>query len=776
MSFAPFCFRIALGCLLCSVFSNGVWGEESRHPEPLPIGTKIENFKLSDYQGKQFSLSEVPQGNIVVVSFLGTECPLAKIYGKRLSDLAQKFQNKSVSFFAIDANLQDSVDEMAEFAVTHGLGFPFLKDHNNVIADAFGAIRTPEFFLLNEEFKLVYRGRFDDQFGVGYQRPEETHQDLEQAIEEVLSGKEVSKPITEVMGCFIGRVREADKNSEITYASHIAAIFNKRCVNCHREGEVAPFSMISYDEVAGWGETIAEVIRDQRMPPWHANPEFGSFINDARMPEQEKEMVYHWVEAGMPAGNLEETPELPEFTEGWRIPEPDAVYYMSEKPFKVKAEGELKYQYFAVDPGFTEDKYVRAAECRPGNRAVVHHIIVGVKPPGLDKKPKSAHVDVDSEFLAATAPGSPATLLPNGMAKLVPAGSQLVFQLHYTPNGSVQMDRSSVGLVFADPKEVRHIVGTDKVANHRFEIPPHDGNHRVEAKKRLHQDVLMLSMFPHMHLRGKAFRMEARYPDGTEEVLLDIPNYDFNWQNGYAFHKPRFFPKGTLIRGIAHFDNSENNPANPDPNSKVTWGDQTWEEMMIGYWDYTHAEPLEEGALIQEEGEGLNSIYQATVAAIRGRWGEGAVEMLQTGLDSPRNFRKLGEGLQHQIPNLDRVCLTSFDGDEVKVEYTYFSKANAKQRRLAPAGTTMPQKASKLADFSEKTGLTLINQLSEEPGQDLKHMSSVYQSSLHVPVHFKGKPATLNLWSQKENAFPEMVKFALTHISIFWKPDAKKMR
>jgi len=325
------------------------------------------------------------------------------------------------------------------------------------------------------------------------------------------------------------------------------------------------------------------------MPPWHANPAHGHFRNDARLSDEEKSLIARWVEAGAPEGDPAELPPPRQFVTGWQIGQPDAVIYMRDEPFQVPASGEVRYQYFLVDPGFKEDKWIQAAECRPGNRAVVHHIIVGLVPPGA-VRPMRIVEGVESDWLAATAPGAKPLVLADGLAKLIPAGSKLVFQMHYTPNGTPQEDRSAIGLVFADPKTVKRLVGTDKAANPRFSIPPGASNYRVEATKTFQKDTLLLAFFPHMHLRGKAFRYTAKYPDGREEILLDIPHYDFNWQNTYELAEPKRMPKGSKIHCEAWYDNSDANLANPDPTATVRWGDQTWEEMMIGYFAATPAD------------------------------------------------------------------------------------------------------------------------------------------------------------------------------------------
>jgi mono/diheme cytochrome c family protein len=453
---------------------------------------------------------------------------------------------------------------------------------NNLIADHFGAERTPEVFLLDQDRVIRYRGRIDDQYGyqegIGYERPEAVHSDLAVAIEELLAGKPVSSPVTVSTGCLIGRVRKPTGDSEITYASHVAAIFNARCVVCHRPGEVAPFSMLEYDDVVGWGEMIREVVEDNRMPPWHADPQHGAFSNDCHLSDEEKNLIASWVENGCPKGDPAKIPSQPQFVKGWQIDKPQEIFWA--KPYSVPATGTVDYQYFTVDPGFTEDRWVQAAEARAGNPAVVHHIIVFVIPPGA----KRAGVTFDG-FLVATAPGARPMVLADGMAKLVPAGSKFLFQLHYTPNGSPQKDRSCVGLIYAKPDSVVTAVKTTAALNIIFSIPPNANDHPVDAVHSLRRDSVLLSLYPHMHLRGKAFRYTARYPDGKEEILLDVPRYDFNWQNTYELKEPKLLPKGTEIRCAARFDNSEANAANPDPTKAVRFGEQTYEEMMIGFFD-----------------------------------------------------------------------------------------------------------------------------------------------------------------------------------------------
>jgi peroxiredoxin len=545
---------------------------------PSPIGQQIKPFELQDYLGAKHKLADWAGNKAVVVVFLGTECPLAKLYGPRLAQLAAEYEPRGVAFVGIDSNQQDSLAEIAHYARTHKLEFPILKDPGNAVADQFGALRTPEAFLLDPQWTVRYWGRVDDQYGVGYSRPAARRNDLAIALDEFLAGNPIATPTTETAGCIIGRLRSVPPTGDITYSMHVAPILNQHCVSCHRPGQIAPFALTSYDEVVGWAETIREVIEDRRMPPWHANPEFGRFYNDARLPDADKELVLKWVSNGAPQGDPADLPKPPEFVEGWRIPEPDIVFRMTQ-PYTVPAKGVVPYQYFEVETGFTEDKWLAAAEARPGNRAVTHHLILFYHPPG---KEQIGPEEPLFNSIAAFAPGLPPAVYPEGFSRRIPAGSKLIFQVHYTPNGTEQTDASEIGLIFADPKTVKREVSVAAALNWQFLIPPGEANHRVEATYRFDQAMMLYSLTPHMHLRGKSFHFEAAYPDGRKEVLLDVPRYDFNWQNFYVLAEPKLMPEGTQVNCTAVFDNSEENLANPNPSALVHWGDQTWDEMMVG--------------------------------------------------------------------------------------------------------------------------------------------------------------------------------------------------
>jgi peroxiredoxin len=554
-------------------------------PRPGAVGSVVEDFTRRDPAGVERSLAKLAEGKkAVVLAFVGIECPLAKLYAPRLAELARKYEAQGVAFVGIDPNHQDDLTEIAAYARAHDLPFPVLADGDAALADRLGVTRTPEVLLLDEGRAVRYRGRIDDQYAVGARKRAATATALIDAIEAVLKGEPVAVAETEPVGCLVGRKPDPQPGAEVTYSKQIARLLNARCVECHREGQIGPFALTSYEDAAAWAGTMRETIRDGRMPPWFADPAHGAFRNDARLSDDEKRLFDAWVDAGCPEGDTADLPSPPTFAEGWRIEQPDLVFDMADTPFEVPAEGTVDYQYFRVDPKFTEDKYLVAAEPRPGDYGVVHHIIVYVMRPG-QKKINAA------EAAIGYAPGLPPVRLPAGHAIRIPAGSQLVFEMHYTPNGKPARDLSKVGMRFCGKSEVTTLVRSHAAANNKFEIPPGAKAHTVMAADTIEQDRCLTSLTPHMHFRGAAFKYEARYPDGTREVLLDVPRYDFNWQLRYDLAEPKPLPKGTKIVCTAVFDNSPDNPANPDPTATVRWGEQSWEEMMIGFYATVPAEP-----------------------------------------------------------------------------------------------------------------------------------------------------------------------------------------
>ncbi len=580
---------------------------------PLPldrqVGQRAADFELANtLSGKPVRLygyAFAKRGAVLV--FTGTECPVGNVYMPRLAELAKKYEGERIQFLAINSNASETAEQVAEHARTFGITFPVLKDERNKVADQFMVERTNEVLVLDGQAKVVYRGAIDDQYTRKGRKPEPTREYLANALDALIAGRDLETKATAVEGCVIERVeaspsinngprvhaaaptiaayyQEIDRKVQVghvTFAKDVAPIIQNKCQGCHRPGQVAPFTLASYDDAKRWGATMREVVAERRMPPWHADPRYGHFENDRSLTPEQRGTLLAWIDQGMPLGDVKEMPAPRSFAEGWLIGKPDVVLEMPE-PYLVPAQGVVSYQHIRVKTGFTEDTWVQAAEAQPGDRQVVHHIIGYVVPPG-----KNMGDAVRDGHLCGYAPGEMPSIYPDGTAKLIPAGADIIFQMHYTPNGKVKADKSRIGLVLAKGP-VKRRAYTLGIANPALRIPPGDSNYEVKSRFTFPWDAELIAFMPHMHLRGKDFLYEVTPPGKDErETLLSVPSYDFGWQSYYRYEEPLPMPKGTRIDCTAHFDNSENNPYNPDPKKQVRWGEQTWDEMMIGYIDFS---------------------------------------------------------------------------------------------------------------------------------------------------------------------------------------------
>ena len=589
---AKYFWILLVSCSLCSTP-----GISLRAAAPSLEPAKLEALDLTDFRGRNWTLKDFSDDSILVVAFFGTECPLAQFYATRLNRIVQQYSDKAVQVIAVISNRQDSLEEIATFASRRKLSYPVVKDPANRFADQIGAERTPEVFVYDSGRNLRYRGRIDDQRGVAHDLLKPRRHDLQLAIDELIDGREVSVPRTEASGCIISRTKQVDPESKITYGTHIAKILRKNCVECHRENELAPFVLTDGEEASCWADMIVEVIREDRMPPWHADDKHETFSNDRTLTEEEKQLIFRWAKAGAPIGLKPNLPPLPAKTAGWQLPkEPDLVLPVTFTPVSVPAEAGprgMRYQWYMQSPGFTEDKWVTAAELRPGNKDVVHHILAFAVKPGQER---ATLARADVSYLFGYVPGARVESLPPGHAKKIPAGQNIYFQVHYTPNGAPQKVQSHMGLVFADPEDVTHEIKTSSATQRRFQIPggrslgksegPSDFS--VEAtSSRLPANATLLAFSPHMHLRGKSFNYELVTPDNERRILLNVPDYDFNWQTTYVLDKPLEVPIGSRLHCKAVYDNSLSNLSNPDPMKDVRFGEQTWDEMMIGFFHYS---------------------------------------------------------------------------------------------------------------------------------------------------------------------------------------------
>jgi len=551
------------------------------------VGDRVPDLRFRDLDGQRGRLTRLLDGGAeaVVVFMRDGACPVAQRYGPAIVRLEREYGERGVAFVYLNVNESESVDQMREDADRFGLASPYVRDPKWQTARVLQPTTTAEAFVIDRSGTLRYRGAIDDQYGLSYSRPAANHSYLRDALESVLAGEKVVVGSTRAEGCLLAPPPGAEPpKAAVTYHGRISRLVQENCQSCHRTGGVAPFPLERYDQVRAYAPMIRFVVESGRMPPWFAHPDVGEWANDRRLSERDARDLFAWIDAGMPEGRRRDAPVDLHWADGWTIGQPDVVIPMPEA-FEVPADGMVEYQYMYVKTDFPEDRWIQAMEIRPTAPEVTHHVLIFIEEPDAERRQGGI-----AGFFAGYAPGNHGVVFPSGMAKRLPAGAWLKFQLHYNTNGVPATDRSALGLIFADAAPERE-VRTRSAFEHEFVIPPGAPHHEVPGEHLFRQDGYILEFFPHMHNRGSAFRYELVHEDGRVDHLLEVPRYDFNWQITYKPDRPIFAPAGSRLRATGWFDNSPDNPANLDPTAEVRFGEQTWEEMMIGYFDWVAAGP-----------------------------------------------------------------------------------------------------------------------------------------------------------------------------------------
>jgi len=554
----------------------------------LNPGDRVDNFRLLDQNGASHELYYLSDARAVVIMAHGNGCPIVRNTVPGLKEIRERYGDQGVAFLLINSNLQDDRDSVAREAAEFGIDFPILVDETQLIGESLGIVRTADVFVIDPKtWRLVYRGPVDDRLAYGAQRPEARNHYLTDAIDAMLAGKPVAAAQAEALGCLVNfpeRDRRAP-HAQISYSERIAPLLADRCASCHREGGVAPWAMNSYDKVRGFAPMIREAIRTKRMPPWHADPHYGSFVGDRSIRSEDAKTLVHWIEAGAPRGKgPDPLAALDTRWSEWTLGKPDLI--VEVPAYEVPARGVVSYQYPVARNPLGRDVWIRAIEILPGDRTVVHHVLAGIDDPGNGER-RTVRGQIGE--LGGYAPGKNAAPYPANTGILLRKDANFRFQMHYTPNGRAVTDVTRVGYFFYD-KPPRHALEMAMILDSSLEIPAHAKSHSQSLEHVFDRDVMLYSLLPHAHLRGRAARFTAHYPDGRTEILLSVPKYDFNWQPLYVLKPSKLIPAGTRIVLDMTWDNSAQNPANPDPAQVVRWGDQTWEEMNVGWFRFRAAD------------------------------------------------------------------------------------------------------------------------------------------------------------------------------------------
>ncbi|MFM1883516.1 MAG: hypothetical protein RJA05_1925 [Planctomycetota bacterium] len=569
-----------------------------RDARDMGVGRMIPDASGATLDGASSSWRSGRGERATVIALTSVTCPLCRKFAPSLARIESEFAKQGVSFVYVNVSGLDSKEAMRKQVADAGFKGLYLEDRNQSIVAALDARTTTEVFVIDGRNTLVYRGAVSDQYGVDFTREAPREHYLQDALRAVLQGAQPTTAATTSPGCALERKHASAAASAAapTYAREIARIINANCVECHRSGGVGPFPLDSYEAVARRATMIRSVTEAGTMPPWFAAPMHGKdgaampspWANDRSLGQADKDAIAAWIKAGKPEGDPKDLPLPRTFASSeWSIGTPDAVFTLPE-PIAVKADGFMPYQNVLVPTNTTEDRWVKAVQIVPTDPSVVHHVLVFALDEEAAKDPDTRRRlgnDESSGYWAAYVPGNDAITFPEGMAKRLPARSSLLFQIHYTPNGKATKDRMSLGVVYSTTPP-KHLVRTAAVADLRLSIPPGASRHQEDALIRIPADAKILAFMPHMHVRGKAYRYELEVPGGSKRTVLDIPDYDFNWQLRYELREPLEAPRGATLHGTAWYDNSADNPANPDPTKTVRWGPQTVDEMMLGYIEY----------------------------------------------------------------------------------------------------------------------------------------------------------------------------------------------
>ncbi len=543
----------------------------------------IDDFALLDAHGRFHQVSRYASSRLLVLYVQGNGCPIVRQNLAALTALRERYEPSEVRFLLFNANPQDDRLALLEEIEAFSIELPILRDASQLVAEALSLERTGEALVIDPSgLQLLWRGPLDDRLEYGAQKAEAQREFLAEALDALLEGGAPPSDVPAAKGCAI-TFQQPQARHQVDYAEDIAGLLEARCVDCHQRGGAAPFAMRNHASVQGWSAMIEEAVLTRRMPPWHADPDHGSFAGDASLSVEEQRKLVHWVRAGAPGSESDPLADREAELQDWPEGEPDLVIEIEAQ--EVPATGVLGYREFYLPEEIVEDRWVKGVVFLPSEPEVMHHAFVFARFPKHLRHLQERSNGGLSDFFGAYVPGMLQGFFPEDTGKRLPAGTRIKVQLHYTTNGRPLVDKPRIGLYFHDePPE--HELRVASAVNRRLDIPPRSPETRASASRIVPVDAVLYGMIPHMHFRGSWMRFTLRRPDGSEELLLSVPQYDMFWQRQYMLSEPLAVPAGSTIEVEGAFDNSAGNPLNPDPSQRLHFGQQTTDEMFIGYLLY----------------------------------------------------------------------------------------------------------------------------------------------------------------------------------------------
>ena len=558
----------------------------NNNPKPI-ADSRINDYALFDEQGDFHRFSYYNDRTAIVLWIQGNGCPIVRNALTDFHKISTEYSEKGFVFFMLNSNTQDNRSKIAKEASEFNFQVPVLVDNNQLIADELDITLTAEAIVLHPTTReILYRGPINNRLDYEAQMDEASETYLKDALDAILAGKAPKDKQQMAKGCKVTRLTNLEKKDTLTYTKDIAPILSESCVKCHRDGGIAPWAMTDYQTVVGWSAMMKEVLLSNRMPPWKADPEIGEFENSFALSDSNRRKIISWIDDGLTLGQGEDPlVKLPKYVKKWQEGTPDQIVVLKEEA--IPASKLIPYRYQKISLELEEDKWLKGVEIQPGNPKVVHHIVLtntatNRASPITDRKPRPW----TDNYIALGGGADQVTMFPEGTGVFIPKGTILTMQIHYTPTGKPETDKTQIGFYYYNEKPEKEFYALSP-SNTEFVIPPFGKNIALSVADEIKRDIKIHYVVPHMHYRGKSIKISAILPNGDKKTIISVPDFSFNWQWLYKLKEPVSVPKGSKVIVEGVYDNTFQNPLNPDPTQELIYGIQSTDEMLIGFFNYT---------------------------------------------------------------------------------------------------------------------------------------------------------------------------------------------